>query len=75
MNRLTKPLAKSKLMRMVHQLMPEHLNVTDKCKAQISAKLVAKNKVLRLAVKGGEGCDGFTYEFKSDTSKEVLDSD
>lgn len=61
--------------RSVHQLLPEHLQITEKCKSQIAAKLLPKNKILRLSVKGGEGCDGFTYEFKAETPKEILDSD
>ena len=64
-----------RLARKVHQLLPEHLKVSEKCQNQIRNKLLPKNKLLRLAVKGGEGCDGFTYEFKAETIKEVLESD
>ena len=61
--------------RTIHQLKPEHLKVTDSCKDQIRNKLLPKGKMLRLAVKGGEGCDGFTYEFKAETEKDIDPTD
>jgi len=41
----------------------------------IQARLSPKGKHLRLAVKGGEGCDGFTYEFVAEEETKVEASD
>lgn len=63
------------IQRFVHELKEDHLKVTQACQDQIMKKLVPKDKLLRLAIKGGEGCDGFTYEFKAGTEKDIEDTD
>ena len=75
-SRFSSSLAKNtKIARYIHQLNAEHLKVTQACQDQIRRKLVSKDKLLRLAVKGGEGCDGFTYEFKAETPKAIDSTD
>lgn len=63
------------LFRTYHQLTKEQLNITEACKDQIKRKLIPKGRLLRLSVKGGEGCDGFTYEFKAETDNDLGNKD
>ncbi len=65
----------ARINRGIHTLSAEHLKITEKCKENINNKLVPKKKHLRLAVKGGEGCDGFTYEFIAEDESKLEDAD
>ena len=41
----------------------EKLSFTDKFYSEIEKRLIPKQKFLKLDIKSGEGCGGFTYEF------------
>lgn len=43
----------------------EHLSFTDSFYSAVEQRLLPKDKYLLLDIKPGDGCGGFSYEFKS----------